>query len=263
MNNGASKQLSLSICPFNFCIPVHPTCICLSIQLLPVYPFIHDPESTHSPFYLIIHPSLHPSIHHPISQLVPNQIAHHVTISDRPSAKRNTLFAAIRTRTTLPPQAVELAITRVAVLNRAWYEFEHHAPLLLEAGFSREEGMRYVFAAKPFEHPPQKEEEKENPVVSLDEQALAILAYVDFSTLKVAVPEAVVLRLSQSGFSDRQVFEVAAVCAGYNCVSRVLVGLDVSERNGRRGMEDAIRVVGLEDVLGGLEPVKIEGREDW
>lgn len=49
----------------------------------------------------------------------------------------NSFLGAIRTRTTQLDAAVrELVICRVAVCNRAWYEWGHHAPLALAAGVS-------------------------------------------------------------------------------------------------------------------------------
>lgn len=66
---------------------------------------------------------------------------------------------------------------------------------------------------------------------SLDEAHLAVLAYTDAMTLDVAVPEAVFARLRLC-FGEKEVVEITATVAAYNCVSRFLVALDVGERNG-------------------------------
>lgn len=55
----------------------------------------------------------------------------------------NAFLGAVRTRTALPADLREIAISRVAVVNRAWYEWMHHAPLAEAAGVSRE-GMEVV-----------------------------------------------------------------------------------------------------------------------
>ncbi|KAL2758649.1 hypothetical protein ACRALDRAFT_207786 [Sodiomyces alcalophilus JCM 7366] len=50
----------------------------------------------------------------------------------------NSFLGAVRTRTTIPADLRELAISRIAVINRAWYEWIHHAPLAVAAGVSQE-----------------------------------------------------------------------------------------------------------------------------
>ena len=48
------------------------------------------------------------------------------------------LLTAIRNRSSLPPDLRELAILRVAVLNRAPFEFDAHLPLARNAGVTEE-----------------------------------------------------------------------------------------------------------------------------
>lgn len=43
---------------------------------------------------------------------------------------RNSFLGAIRTKTSLSTSVRETAICRVAVLNKAWYEWESHSPIL-------------------------------------------------------------------------------------------------------------------------------------
>ncbi|KAL6399588.1 putative carboxymuconolactone decarboxylase protein [Ilyonectria robusta] len=50
----------------------------------------------------------------------------------------NTFVGAVREHTSLPDDLRELAICRIAVVNRAWYEWMHHAPLAVKAGVSSE-----------------------------------------------------------------------------------------------------------------------------
>ena len=51
-------------------------------------------------------------------------------------------------------------------------------------------------------------------------------------TVDVDVPEAVFGSLKKVGFSEREITEITATVAAYNCVSRFLVALDVGEANG-------------------------------
>ena len=49
----------------------------------------------------------------------------------------NSLLGAIRTRNSLPAALREIAICRPALINKAWFEWNAHAPILLEAeGFT-------------------------------------------------------------------------------------------------------------------------------
>lgn len=65
-----------------------------------------------------------------------------------------------------------------------------------------------------------------------------MLAYTDAMTLDVRVPDAVFGKLKEAGFSDKEVVEITATIAAYNCVSRFLVALDVGERNAQTGPKE-------------------------
>ncbi|EAW08359.1 carboxymuconolactone decarboxylase family protein [Aspergillus clavatus NRRL 1] len=134
----------------------------------------------------------------------------------------NSFIGAIRTKTSLTTIIKELIICRVAVLNGAWFEWEHHAPLLQEGGFS-EDGMLVVRDARA--NIAQKVEEK---VLSPAEGA--VLKYTDAMTQTVAVPDLVFQDL-KNFFNEKEIVEITATSAAYNCVSRFLVALDVGERN--------------------------------
>jgi alkylhydroperoxidase family enzyme len=138
----------------------------------------------------------------------------------------NSLLGAIRTQTSLPTDLRELAICRVAVLNQAWYEWTHHAPLLLQAeGFTADmlEVVRRL-----------NQECGRGP---LTEKQWLVLRYVDAMTREVRVEEGLFEELSggkgeMGGFSEKEIVELTATVAVYNCVSRFLVALDVGEMNG-------------------------------
>lgn len=70
-------------------------------------------------------------------------------------------------------------------------------------------------------------------------------------TLAVEVPDEV-FAIMKHEFNDREIVEITATIGTYNCVSRFLVALDVSERNGTSGMEGAFKHVSEE--LVGVKP---------
>lgn len=130
----------------------------------------------------------------------------------------NTFLGAIRTQTSLPADLREIAICRVAAINGAWFEWGHHAPLLREAGLS-EEGMRIVEDVKAT-----------GSEAVLNRKQKAVLEYTDAMTKTVKVPDEVFQELKDN-FSEKEVVEITATVAAYNCVSRFLVALDVGEKN--------------------------------
>ena len=125
-------------------------------------------------------------------------------------------FGPLRNDLLLAPRYRELAMCAVAVLNRADYEFHHHAPLLLAAGGGREqvEALADVDAAIA------------TPGL-FDAAERAVLKLTRDSTRHVAVsPEA--MEEVRRAFPDpRLVVELIAVVAAYNMVSRVLVAAGV------------------------------------
>ncbi|KAL1878290.1 hypothetical protein Daus18300_002208 [Diaporthe australafricana] len=138
----------------------------------------------------------------------------------------NSFLGAVRTRTTLPADLRELAICRVAVVNRAWYEWMHHAPLATAAGVA-DAGLELVkaragplgdVAAGPAEG-------------GLTDKQWAVLCIADEMTRNVEVSEATFAAV-RALFEEREVVEIVATVACYNCVSRFLVALDVGEKNG-------------------------------
>jgi alkylhydroperoxidase family enzyme len=67
------------------------------------------------------------------------------------------------------------------------------------------------------------------------EALAAVLTYTDAMTLTVTVPDEVFANLKKH-YSEREVVEITATIAAYNCVSRFLVALDVGERNAQKGL---------------------------
>lgn len=137
----------------------------------------------------------------------------------------NSLLGAVRTRTLVPADLRELAVCRVAVVNRAWYEWAHHAPLAAAAGVPGE-AMEFVRARAGALDVRAPEGERGG----LSERQWAVLCLADEMTRNVEVRDetfAVVRGL----FGEREVVEIVATVACYNCVSRFLVALDGKSRD--------------------------------
>ncbi|KZV68158.1 hypothetical protein PENSPDRAFT_653491 [Peniophora sp. CONT] len=144
----------------------------------------------------------------------------------------NSFLGQIRTKTSLPDDIRELAISRVAVVNRAWYEWAHHAPLAVLGGVS-EAAMELVKHPGPLGRAqgPAGEIGLQDRPPSLSERQWVTLVYTDEMTRTVEVGDDTFAAL-RALFSEREVVEITATVACYNCVSRFLVALDVGEKNG-------------------------------
>ena len=66
----------------------------------------------------------------------------------------------------------------------------------------------------------------------LDERQVAVLRYTDAMTVGCRVPDEVFAEVKRLS-NEREVVEITATVAAYNCVSRFLVALDVGEMNGK------------------------------
>jgi len=132
----------------------------------------------------------------------------------------NSFLGAVRTKTSLPDDLREIAICRVAILNQAWYEWGHHAPLAQAGGVS-EAGMKLL-----------KESNLDGETgAGLNAKQWAIVRYTDAMTRSVTVKDEIFEELKKH-FTDQEIVEFTATVAAYNCVSRFLVALDVGEKNG-------------------------------
>lgn len=122
------------------------------------------------------------------------------------------MLTAVRNRSSVPADLRELMILRVAVLNRATFEFAAHLPNAQQAGIAAEklEAVRQLPIADIF---------------SEDERL--VLALTDAMTRDIVVPDAVFERLRRR-FDARALVEVVATVAAYNMVSRFLVALNIA-----------------------------------
>ena len=97
------------------------------------------------------------------------------------------------------------------MLNGADYEFEVHVPFALKEGLAQA-----AIDAIRAERVPE----------GLYGADRAVIAYADSMTRQVHVPDDVFAQVREH-FAERQVVELTATIAGYNCVSRFLEALRV------------------------------------
>ena len=146
----------------------------------------------------------------------------------------NSFFGAIRAQTTLSATVRELAICRVAVVNGALFEWEQHAPLLRKIGM-KEDVLDII-------KNPEIDFADESISSFLSPEDIIALRYTDAMTKTVKVPDEVFEGLKVL-FNPQQVLELTTTIAGYNCVSRILVALDIGERN--NGADEWLKTRGL------------------
>lgn len=120
------------------------------------------------------------------------------------------LLTAIRQKTSLTPRLRELIILRVAVLNRAQYEFDAHVRHASKAGVSASEMEAITHSDLAIF----------SPVESL------ALRYTEAMTRDVRVSDELFAEI-MTEFDPMMRVDLTATIAAYNMVSRFLVALDV------------------------------------
>lgn len=126
-------------------------------------------------------------------------------------------LTGIRHKSSLPGDLRELVIMRVALLNRAPYEADQHAPIALVEGMSQ---------AQLDALPHWRESDQFSPIQR------AVLAYTDAMTLEVHVEPAIFQTVRQH-FDERLTVELTATIATYNMVSRFLEALQIHSDDSR------------------------------
>jgi AhpD family alkylhydroperoxidase len=122
------------------------------------------------------------------------------------------MLTAVRNETSVPADLREMVILRVAVLNRAAFEFDAHAPIAAREGVSAEK----IAALR---------EPELGPV--FDERERLVLRLTDAMTRDVDVPDALMEQVGAS-CDAKGLVELVATVAAYNMVSRLLVALRVA-----------------------------------
>ena len=131
----------------------------------------------------------------------------------------NAFFGRLRGELALPDRTRELAMCAVARLNGADYEWFHHAPLFQAAGGTQAQldalGRLAVDADAALAEALWSAHDR------------AVLRAVVQSTRQVRLDDACFAEARSALGSDRLLFELLAVTAAYNMVSRLLVAFDV------------------------------------
>lgn len=137
----------------------------------------------------------------------------------------NSFLNAIRNETIVDQALMELAICRIGALNRAVWEWRAHAALAVKAGVTKAALAAILDVDSGVG--------EDRVWANLSEKEEAVVRYTDAMTKNVEVPQAIFSRLSEIGLNEREIVELTAGIAAYNCVSRFLVALDVGEMNGK------------------------------
>jgi 4-carboxymuconolactone decarboxylase len=124
------------------------------------------------------------------------------------------MLTAVRLDSKLDPAIRELTILRVAVLNRAPYEFEAHIPHALAGGLSQAAIDQLRTAAAP------------SALTELSPREREVVALADAMTRDIDVPDTVYDAVA-AHFDAQGMVELVATIGAYNMVSRFLVALRV------------------------------------
>jgi len=123
------------------------------------------------------------------------------------------MLSAIRNHNSLPAGLREMIILRVAVINRAPYEFDAHVPHALAGGVPQATIDALRDPALP-------------AGALLTDAERAALEYADTMTRDIEVPDALFARVS-AHFQGQALIDLTATAAAYNMVSRFLVALHI------------------------------------
>lgn len=118
------------------------------------------------------------------------------------------------------------------MLNGAVYEWTAHSKIYLAADGGRREVLKALLELKGNSVNGNSSDDNAGSGAVLSEDEKDVLRFTEQSTKHVNVDEELVERL-KGKFTDQQVMELMITVAGYNMVSRFLVGLDVTESNGK------------------------------
>ncbi len=127
----------------------------------------------------------------------------------------NHMLGNVRTRLSVAAKLRELAMCVVAVVNRAQYEFVHHAPLFVEAGGSaaQVDALRVPDAARA-DQALFDPLERATIALSIEMTRDVTVSDTTFDVLRTLLP-------------PQEIVELVGTVAAYNMVSRFLVAFDV------------------------------------
>lgn len=127
----------------------------------------------------------------------------------------NHLLGNVRNEFSVSHKLRELAMCTVAVINRAEYEFSHHAPIYIEAGGTEEKTglLRDPDAAVKYTD-------------VFDAEEIATIRLASEMTRDIQVSQST-FDQCRSLFNDTDLVELVATVAAYNMVSRFLVAMNL------------------------------------
>lgn|SRR5690606_16526000 len=140
-------------------------------------------------------------------------LLYQVLLNSQPIAQGwEAMLTAVRDRTNVDAAIRELVILRVAVLNKAEFEFDAHVPHAQKAGLSdaKIHGLR-----------------EPQPEHGYTDQERLVIELTDRMTRDVAVPEELMAKV-RNEYGVTETVELVATVAAYNMVSRFLVALNIS-----------------------------------
>ena len=139
-------------------------------------------------------------------------LLYQVLLNSAPIAQGwEAMLTAVRNKSSVPADLRELMILRVAVLNKASFEFDAHTPHALKAGVpqAKIEALRNLTL----------------PEIFTEEEQL-LIQMTDHMTRDVEVPADLMAKVTRQ-YTAEKVVELVATVAAYNMVSRFLVALNI------------------------------------
>lgn len=170
------------------------------------------------PYADLTHPEVSPLVDQIVAQR--GSVLHlYQMLLHSPAVARGWLshLTGIRQNSSLSGSLRELVIMRVALLNRAPYEADQHAPIALQEGVTQEQLDRL-------------EDWRSSGV--FNEQERAVLDYTDSMTRHVQVPDDIFAAV-KAQLQPQELVELTATIATYNMVSRFLEALQIHTDDAR------------------------------
>jgi AhpD family alkylhydroperoxidase len=175
-----------------------------------------EPTTQHGPRVPLVPPGTRPELAEIEARILAERgrvsVLYQALLNSGPiAAGWEQMLTAVRNKSGLDAGLRELAILRVAVLNRAAFEFDAHVPHAHRAGVSVDkiEATRALALGEVF-----------TPLERV------VLELADAMTREVEVSDALMQRV-QAQFDARGTVELVATIAAYNMVSRFLVALHI------------------------------------
>lgn len=169
------------------------------------------------PYADLAHPEVSPLVEQIVAERGSVLLLYQMLLQSPPVARGwlNHL-TGIRHNSSLAGDLREMVIMRIAIVNRAPYEADQHAPIALKEGMTQAQ----------LDDLPQWESSS-----LFSDKERAVLAYADAMTRHVQVPDEVFAAVKPH-FEPRQLVELTATIATYNMVSRFLEALEIHTTDG-------------------------------